>query len=249
MPERQVAILGDVVVQTGAVFDGTKPRAPEFETVPVMSVAVERSNQKVRAFQPTMTRTLDASTAQGRVSYRGNIRLADAGAYRLSFCLKGNTREGPFVMDSPTVGLRVVSLRPYIWLGGGIVVLALLGWVSSATARLRGRLEVASAKGQRGDLRLPAVKLFRTGTDLCGIALGGLRFELCASRLLFLRPRVVLVVPEGRMTVSEMKKDRAAGGVQLGTGARKKPVQGRRYQLRFMTNAGADVTVVADIRR
>jgi hypothetical protein len=248
LPPRRFALLGDVDVPVTLRLEAGSPHSPAFETPPRAEIAVERWNDETRARRQQGRIALEASTSATGTSYRGTLRLREAGTYRVAFSVQGSTRQGPFVMTSPLVTLDVVSLRILVWIGAAALIAGVLAWLSRYTVRLRGRLEVLGARGRRADVTLPTARVFVASRDLGGVDITGTRFELRAVRPMFLRPRVLLTVKEGRVTVAELTKAGATRNVQVRTGHRKRLVRGRRYQFRFAA-VGGEVTVLADIRR
>lgn len=240
LPERSVLVFGAPVIEARVAVDFAKPNAPVFESTPRMTITIERWDEKAQAYAAATPQELAPLPSGKQVTYAAAITFAEAGTYRYSYRLGGNTTaEGPFVMVSPAFTMRIVSLRLYVVLGVTLLLLAGLAWASARGARLTGRIGVREQRRKDGFVNLRGLKTYVSGRDMDGIAMGAVQFALRPRRLLFVFSRqVVFTLNTGTAKV---------GGIVVPAGGTRRLRVGQRHRVVFVREGGVEVELTLNI--
>lgn len=174
---------------------GTHP--PRFDSPPRLTVSIQRLDQKAQAYRPHAQTTLEGAPEQSARVYRAQIPISETAAYRYAYRLEGTTRLGRFVIESPWYGFGV----RFCWECVGTAAAALLalgGWHSGRSARLKGQVAARSAGGGVASVTIRPARSF-SSTAIPPLNQPGVpRFTLVPRRLFYvLAKRVRLTVSGG----------------------------------------------------
>jgi hypothetical protein len=169
---------------------------PDFESPPQLRLEWERFEEGKGTYQKGAEEILQRSLQDGWLRYVWKAALPAAGIYRYSYQLTGSTRSGgPFAIASPWYEMRVRFPWPELAMAALLVLMVL----SSATARLKGRLNITRPDGAIEKVSIAPAKSF----DSKLLSLNGLRFRLQAKRFLFVKSSIRLTILKGKATLNK----------------------------------------------
>ena len=228
----------DVRVSFGGRIDPSRTHYPGFEVPPSLTVSVERLDSGSNTYAPFGKATLHAAAADsGAFMYRWDTRLPSTGRYRYSYLLRGNTRRGPFEMESPAFDAEV----RINWLVVALAVAVLLAaghLTAAATARLQGQItiEIPRPKREYYAAAVPPTAAWDSSSleSRARQALGEHRFVVRAQRSP-LPKRIWLTMESGEASLDS---------VPIQKGQRRRLTRGdHRLALRRPPNIQVDVTI------
>ena len=222
----------DVGAGFGGRLDPARTGAPAFDLPPTLTVIVERFDESAGAYGPWQREAMTPAADGAQFVYGHGARIGETGQYRYAYRLEGNTRRGPFVLESPPYPLEVRTN----WLllaivAGALLVLAVFG--SAATARLQGQVTLERpAREFRAEV-VPPARLFDSARlEAAPTPLGGRRFVVRARRPFF-RKRLELTMLAGEASLD---------GVPIRPGERRRLTAGD-HRLAFQRSPGVQVEV------
>jgi hypothetical protein len=212
--------------ELGGTLDTDNPFYAEFEVPPVLTLVMERFNDKEQRFEEVWSETVPYVAENNTLAYRIPGTLEDYGSYRYGYLLKGQTREGDFSIQSPWFGIAVVP--PWDLIGASVLVLvAMVHIVGAATARVRGRAEM-DVDGLPETYPVRPRRVFDSMRDFgpeAKEAVEPARFRLTALKWLGVAKKVRLEMVAGDATFDGRE-------IRQGMSIRIRPPRGQVLQLR-----------------